>query len=157
MCHKAIKNKKTQQFAKIAKQVLAHNGIVEDKEKPLMSEEIGAMLQSQEKRSPYYNTYERYFIWYERGNFFVKMQEVVYGNCQTCFRAMPLGYRCKDCATKYESETYAKAVYVYPAENEEEEFAYKTLESLQETGKKPLDPIELSFEKLGLTPVVDMA
>ena len=116
-CHKAIQLKKTQQFAKVAKQVLAHNGIVPDEEQPITCEEISAMLQNQEKRSPYYSTYERYFIRYERGNFYVKMQEVVYGTCTTCFRAMPLGYICEECLARHNSRSSAKAVYMYPAQD----------------------------------------
>ena len=153
LCNIAAEIKKTQQFAKVARRVLLHNGLSVDETTPPTPEEIASTLEAQAKWSPYVNTFERYFIKYERGNFSVKMQEVVYGNCPECYWAMPLGYICSRCTR---GPFTIRAQYIYVSGPELDADINRDFNVLNERNMVPYDPIDLSYTQLKITPMIDM-
>lgn len=151
----AIRIKKTNLFAKVYKQVLQHNGVefsndFTDPSKPLTTFEVSNMLTFQEKTCQYFNTYTRYFIKYDRNKFSVKMQDVVYGSCPGCYRAMPLGMKCPACPRH-------RAKYIYAATDETEAATLQMdYQQLQWSAMSPLDPIRVSEIYMDLKPIYTM-
>ena len=158
---RAMQLNKTCLLAMIAKQTLACNGIAPHDEhsdvvQPLTHDEVCSMLHGQAKACREYNTYTRFFIKLHRDNFSVKSQDVVYGNCPMCLRAMPLGDHCQDCPPSFLLCPH-RSVYIYAAASKGEQLNIMDSHAkLVVHGKKPLNPIELSQRFVGLTPKCEL-
>ena len=148
---RAIELKKTNAFAKRYRQVLQHLGSeeIEWQQPPIRMDmtAVTNMFTLQWKDGPYYNTYELYFIKLDRGNFSVKRQEVVYGNCPECLRAMPLGTPCPQHPAQ-------GSKYIYMAHDAgtqaDVDFNYV---NLQTYGFVPMDPVRLSEYYVNRKPI----
>ena len=159
----AISQNKTRLLAKVASQVMLHNGLepgsmLEDEVNEVTPDDIFDMLSNQLKYCPSWNTYVRYYIKSDRGKYSVKIQEVIYGNCPQCLQAMPIGHICQNCPPQVDGESQVwppmnLVRYVYAANDYDTRFAAEhNYEMLNDMGMTPMPPMQLSWKLVGRVP-----
>ena len=137
----AISTNKTHELVKTHRKVLRENDHLD----PFDAHDIQFALSQQEGDAIKWHTLK-----HNQGSFCSQPVFVKIGNCPSCFRAMPIGRPCPQCNRKSCLVHFANDINIMADDDEIREEIYQK-------GHQKVDPIELSCQLLGLTPLIDVS